>query len=1248
MLQRVCEQLQMYEGCRFVWMALFDEGGSISAVEYAAGSTDMEEAFASLSDKSNAVLPRCVHRAMRAEAALLVTDPGQDCSGCPLERWLAERRAFVVPMEQDGQCFGVLCMVLEPPALYGPALQRLLDETAGFSAFALSRFELMKRDRESDERFWKLYNHMAVGVARVSLDYHILQANAAYCHMLGMTEQELIGKHLSDITMPEVLEENLQKQEQLGRGEMSTYRLQKVFRHRDGHAVYGILDANLIHDAEGNPAYFIGAVVDITERVLAEQALVRERERLKLAADAAHFGVWDLDLVHDELVWDEWMYRLYGVEAKDFRGVYECWLAGVHPDDLERASRDVDLAIAGKKPLDTEFRVRRPDGSVRYIKAFGRVSRNAQGTPVRLTGINYDITEQVLAKEELRQFEWLLEKEGGVSFDEQVDYESPYSDVTELNTNRTLMDAVGKDLLSTMARDLMDLLNSSVAVYEANGDYAFGLFASSWCRVFDSAAFRLCGTDDAKTALESGKWLCHECCWNESAKVAMESGQPVDIECVGGVRLYAVPIRVGDEVIGCINIGYGTPPREGARLLELAEQFDVDVEEVRKAALAYKPRPQYIIDVAKRRCRSVALHIGEVVQRRRIQDAAKAAGERLEVAIEGGGLGTWEWVVPTDELILNERWASMLGYELQELDLYVRQAHALTDPEALPQLHQQMKAHLRGETPYYEAVYRMKHKSGGWVWIHDRGQLIERSDDGSPLRVCGTHTDITRVMRAEEALRESEARFRSYIEKAPYGVFIADETGCYVDVNPAACDITGYTRGELLKLRVGDLYSAEVHEQAEAHFSTLLRDGFSEGVLPFRRKNGDLGFWIITAVRLNDNRFLGFVRDITRRQQLEEQLRQAQKLDAVGQLAGGVAHDFNNLLMGIMGYVELCQDEIGEQQPVREWLDQIMREARRSANIVGQLLAFSRKQTISPKRIDLNDVVENILKMLRHLIGEDITLQWKPGTNLDMLKMDPGQIDQILANLCINARDAIGGTGIIAIETHAVSLGEEYTVAHPEVMPGDYVMLAVSDDGCGMDAQTRANVFEPFFTTKPTGAGTGLGLATVYGIVKQNNGSINVYSEPGEGTTFRIYFPRCAEPETDVAAPGLPKPVELAGTETILVVEDEESIREMLKMMLQKSGYTMLIAASPQEAMCLVAEQGGRIDLLITDVVMPEMNGRDLAAKLLAAHPHIKVLYMSGYTADVIAHRGVLEEHVAFLSKPFSRDDLLQKLRDLL
>ncbi len=396
-----------------------------------------------------------------------------------------------------------------------------------------------------------------------------------------------------------------------------------------------------------------------------------------------------------------------------------------------------------------------------------------------------------------------------------------------------------------------------------------------------------------------------------------------------------------------------------------------------------------------------------------------------------------------------------------------------------------------------------------------------------------------------------------------------------------------------------------------------------------------------------DNRVIGYIMDITERHSLESQLRQAQKMESIGRLAGGVAHDFNNMLSVILGNCEMSLWQPGITNKLKDSLQEIMKAAERSAEITRQLLAFARKQTISPKLTDINKTISNMHKILQRLIGEDIDLLWLPNETVWPVMIDPAQIDQILANLCVNARDALVDVGKITIETGNVEFDESYCKDHAGFIPGEYVFLIVSDNGCGMDTETMNNIFDPFFTTKESGKGTGLGLATVYGIVKQNNGFIYVYSELNHGTTFKIYLPRYRLKDIDLLDTRKDQPV-VGGQETILVVEDERAILEVIERMLKDLGYKVLTAGTPGEAIKCARNHGREIDLLLTDLVMPEMNGRDLTQVVLSIHPDIKQLYMSGYTANIIAHQGILDKGVNYIQKPFSLKELGDKVRDAL
>ena len=601
---------------------------------------------------------------------------------------------------------------------------------------------------------------------------------------------------------------------------------------------------------------------------------------------------------------------------------------------------------------------------------------------------------------------------------------------------------------------------------------------------------------------------------------------------------------------------------------------------------------------------------------------------------------------------------ALTGYRPAELQVNNPAYGDLIIPEDRQMVWDSVQSALDVHRPF-ELHYRISTVEGKLKWVWERGRGVF-DEQGKILFLEGFISDITERKKAEEALRESEEKFRTLIQQSHDAIYLLNGDQFEI-INSSFTELFGYDRAEIHSkgFNFRKLVAPKSLPFIENRVARLNRGERVEPLYEFTAVAKDgREIQCETSVSYIDYKggtaALGVIRDITLRRQAEEerdrlraQLTQAQKMESVGRLAGGVAHDFNNMLGVIIGRAELAMQRLESTHPLYEDLQEIRKAAERSANLTRQLLAFARKQTIAPRVLDLNETVEGMLKMLRRLIGEDITLTWMPKAELWPVKVDPSQIDQILANLCVNARDAITGVGKITIETDNVQFDEEYCSLYPSFNPGEYVLLTISDNGCGMDKDTLDKLFEPFFTTKSPGKGTGLGLATVYGIVKQNNGFINVYSEPGKGSNFKIYLPRYVRaPERQAkeqAEPPAPR-----GNETILLVEDELAILNMAKTMLEGLGYTVLSANSPREAIRIAKKHSGAIHLLMTDVIMPEMNGRELAVKLSALYANLKSLYISGYTADVIAHHGVLDEGVYFIQKPFSLRNLAARVREAL
>jgi two-component system cell cycle sensor histidine kinase/response regulator CckA len=511
---------------------------------------------------------------------------------------------------------------------------------------------------------------------------------------------------------------------------------------------------------------------------------------------------------------------------------------------------------------------------------------------------------------------------------------------------------------------------------------------------------------------------------------------------------------------------------------------------------------------------------------------------------------------------------------------------------------------------------------------------------------------------AEEASRDSEARYRLLFESNPFPMWVYDlETLSFLAINDAAVHSYGYSREEFLNMTIKDIRPAEDIPILLDNLTKVFSGLDEAGVWQHRKKDGTIIDAEITSYPLHfaERRAeLVLSNDITKRKQTEEalrrseeQLRQAQKMEAVGKLAGGIAHDFNNLVTVINGHTALSMRRLGQDDPLYHKLEIIKQAGERAASLTRQLLAFSRKQILQPKVLDLNHVVFETNQILQRLIGEDIDLLIGLMPDLGKVKADPGQIEQVLMNVSVNARDAMPKGGKLTIETANVYIDEGYASRHLSIRPGRYVMLAVSDTGCGMDAQTQQRIFEPFFTTKEVGKGTGLGLSTVYGIVRQSGGSIWVYSELGRGTTFKIYLPCVDSPTEEFKVSSAETKAQL-GTETVLLVEDEEMVREMTREILQESGYRVIEAKHGHEALLVAEQYNGPIHLMLSDVVMPQMSGRELAEQLSPLRREMKVLYMSGYTDDAIVHHGVLDEGMAFIEKPFTPNALARKLREVL
>jgi two-component system cell cycle sensor histidine kinase/response regulator CckA len=647
----------------------------------------------------------------------------------------------------------------------------------------------------------------------------------------------------------------------------------------------------------------------------------------------------------------------------------------------------------------------------------------------------------------------------------------------------------------------------------------------------------------------------------------------------------------------------------------------------------------------------------DITERKRAENAVRESEERFRLIADSIDEVFWMAdVVEARILYISPAYERIWGQSRQELYENRKAFRKTIHPEDFDRTIETLKIQKTGQA--YDHEYRIIRPDGSVRQIWDRGFPVE-DGSGCVRLYVGVAQDVTNWRNAEKKHKEAEDYLHKIINCIADPIFVKDRQHRFLLINDAVCTTMGKPAEEIISsISTENLPMEVVRELFEQEDRVFETGNPGVSVNEVIGKDGHLYTFMSNKTLLTDadgnKQLVAVLRDITdikkaekERSEIELQLRQMQKLEAVGRLAGGVAHDLNNMLGVIIGNAEMALSETHPAEPVYEELTEIHKAAERSANLTRQLLAFARRQTAAPKVLDLNKIISGMANMLKSLIGENISFNWRPAENLWQVKMDPSQMDQILTNVCTNARDAISNTGKITIETGNCIPNEDFCAAHPWFVPGEYVQLAVSDDGCGMDKDTLAQIFEPFFTTKGIGKGTGLGLSTVYGIVKQNNCFINVNSNTGKGTACVIYLPRYAGEAEQTREEGATSAAQ-GGHEIILLVEDEPAMLQMATRMLETNGYKVLAASTPRAAVRLAKEHSGEISLLLTDVVMPEMSGQELAKYLLSLYPQLKRLFMSGYTADVISGQGVLDEGVHFIQKPFSMQDLAVKVREVL
>ncbi len=1105
----------------------------------------------------------------------------------------------------------------------------------------------------------------------------IVRFNAAAERVSGWSAREVIGRQTADVLIPEEDREYYKSNQPGLQAGPWPSRLENRWQTRTGETRWISWTAAPLLDAEGNAEHIIGTGIDFTERREAEQRLRFIEAAVEHSSDCAYWIEPSGRLVFV----NEAACRQLGYTRDELLGMC-LWDVDVEMTPESWAEDWLVLSAAGS--IVAERRHRAKDGRTFPVEA--------RGTYIEFGGQQFncgfarDITERKQAEEALRESKDRLDESQRVSRMASfvIDLEA---DTWACSDSMEPVFGVGKDYPRTLESWL-------AAVYAEDRETVAAEFARvvqdrerfdkeyravrpndgavRWVHGLgqvvcgdDGRPMRMVGTIQdvterklAEEALRESKfWL------DESQRVSRMGSYVVDVQtltwtCSGSLSavLGIDPARTwslddwvalmhpDDRAEVTARYGCGVTERSG---------FEMEYRIVRpsdNAVLWVHSLGDVACDASGQVLRMFGT-IQDITDRKRIELALRESEYWLNESQRVSHLGSYRLDIASGVWTCSASLCALFGID-ETFARTIESWIALVHPEDRAR----MSAYAAGvfaTGERWNAEYRIvRQNDGSSRWVLGLGEMgLDVS--GRPVQMFGTIQDITERKLAEQAVADSEARFRLLAENSTDLIARHAPDGAYIYVSPACKPLLGYEPDELLGTDPYTLFHPEDLEAIrQSHSDALAGSALSTVRCRIMRKDGAY-IWFETTSRSIADPATGAVielqtasRDITERRSLQEQLVHAQKMESLGRLAGGVAHDFNNLLTAIIGYTDVALATLPRGADAAGYLADVRRAGERAAELTSQLLAFARKQVVAPKVIDVNDAVAETQKVMRRLIGEDIELITVPGPGVGRVRVDPGQFQQVLINIAVNARDAMPGGGRLTIATHRQELDETYARQHEDVAPGVYAAIDLSDTGVGMDEETRERIFDPFFTTKEQGKGTGLGLAMCHGIVKQNGGHIWVYSELGKGTTFRIYLPSVDDGAEGARQAEEPEPA--PGSETVLLVEDDEMVRELASRLIESGGYRLLVARDGVDALRVAADYADTIHLLLTDIVMPQMSGRELAEQLSEARPDIKVLYTSGYTEDTIVHMGVVQETVHLLQKPYTRRALLTEVRAVL
>ncbi len=1050
---------------------------------------------------------------------------------------------------------------------------------------------------ESEARYHELFVTVMEGLGSVDENENIIFCNPAFARIFGFDlPEEIIGRNLMDF-IPERNHQMIRTEsEKRARGVSSQYELEIITAAKLSRTILASISPRL---KDGRYVGTFGAILDITQRKQAEKALVMAKaqlEHLMLATPAVIYscessGAYPATFISPNIK------QLLDYEPNDFISDPNFWAGNIHPDDRETVFSGLD-GLLERGHHTHEYRFRHKKGHYIWMRDELAVIRDENGEPLELAGYWIEITER-------KEMEESLKKSGK---------------------------------LLTEAQRIAHFGNWN---WEVQGNELY------WSdEVYRILGFR---PQEFKPSFEKFISLIHDDDREMVQKAVNESlygGKPYGLEF--RMMLPNQTIRV---TYGRGEVYYDS---DGKPLMMLGTIHDItDSKKIEEELRKHRDHLENLVQERTAEIISANEQLRrEIGERIRIEEAIRKNEKSLAEAQRIAHLGNWEWYPKTNELTISDELYRMLGLNPNStrfnLESYISYVHP-DDKEGFVRA----ASNIADGHSFEGIEYRLVRKNGDVMIVQAQGEIVEH-EDGKPVVVIGTLLDTTERKKAEIALRESESKYRSLIEQSNDGIFLVVENKIEL-VNRRFCEMLAVSENDILsdKFDFWEFIAPSSIEQVKSMINDAKTganqpSGLIE--LTILNKSGrEIDIQASMTFILYEGRkaMQGILHDVTERKKLEDQLRQSQKMEGIGRLAGGVAHDFNNLLTAITGHSELAAMSLKTDDPLLEDIEIIQKAAGRAADLTKQLLAFSRKQALAPKVVDLNSILVYLGGMLKRIIGEDVNLKSISGTDLWKTKVDPSQMEQVIVNLCVNGRDAMPGGGDLIIETSNLELAEDFIGHNPDLKPGRYVVLSVSDTGIGMPENTKARIFEPFFTTKDLGKGTGLGLSTVYGIVKQSDGHVSVYSEVGQGTTFKVYLP-AVEGEVEFFE-SVPEPSEMPrGNETVMVVEDDEIVRDIAVEILKRQGYKVIEAKSGGDAYILCERMEELIDLIVTDVVMPNMSGPQLIQKLRDYWPDIAVLYMSGYTESAIIHQGVLETGISYLQKPFRPMTFALKVREIL